>query len=76
MGQVSKKQDLVAILAALSVFLSLVEYMIPKPIPFLKLGFANLPLLLGLRLLSPAYFFLLVATKILAQGIINGWVHG
>ena len=68
----SRKLDIVALLAALSLFLSFVEYSIPKPIPFLKIGFANLPLLIGLRLLPPAWFFLLVLTKIITQGVISG----
>jgi len=68
----SRQMDIVAILAALSLFLSILEYIIPKPIPFLKIGFANLPLLIGLRLVSPSWFLLLVLTKIVAQGIISG----
>jgi heptaprenyl diphosphate synthase len=58
-------------LAAFSLFLSTVEYMIPKPLPFIRLGLANAPLLLALRL-PAASFFLLVSVKILGQAFISG----
>jgi heptaprenyl diphosphate synthase len=38
----------------------------------MRIGLANLPLLLGLNILSAQDFFLLVALKILGQGIIGG----
>ncbi|MDR3356932.1 MAG: Gx transporter family protein [Spirochaetaceae bacterium] len=60
-----------AALAALSLFLSTVEYMIPKPLPFIRLGLANAPLLIALRL-PPYSFFLLVFVKILGQALISG----
>ena len=59
------------VLAALSLFLSTVEYMIPKPLPFIRLGLANAPLLIALRL-PPSPFFTLVFVKILGQALISG----
>jgi heptaprenyl diphosphate synthase len=59
------------VLAALSLFLSTVEYMIPKPLPFIRLGLANAPLLIALRL-PPSSFFMLVFVKILGQAFISG----
>lgn len=64
--------DTVALLAALCLFLSTVEYLIPKPIPFMRLGLANLPILVSLELLSPPLILLLVFLKIVGQGLVNG----
>jgi heptaprenyl diphosphate synthase len=61
-----------AILGSLCFFLSALEYLIPKPFPFMRIGLANLPLLLALDIFSPADFFLLVLLKILGQGILTG----
>ena len=36
-------QNLIALLGACSIFLALIEHMIPKPLPFLRIGIANLP---------------------------------
>ena len=68
----SDRQEIVAFLGALCLFLSAVEYLIPKPLPFFRLGLANLPLLLGLRFLRPADLLLVLLLKVLGQGLING----
>jgi heptaprenyl diphosphate synthase len=62
----------VALLAAFALFLSTIEYMIPKPLPFLRLGLANLPILIGLFLLNAPHLLLLVLLKVLGQGLVNG----
>ncbi len=67
-----RRRDLVAFLGALCLFLSAVEYMIPKPIPFLRVGIANLPILLALDLLPVGSLLLLVTLKVLGQGLIGG----
>ena len=67
-----KRLDLVAFLAALCLFFSMLEYLLPKPVPFFRLGLANLPILLALDLLMPGELFLLVAVKAVGQGVING----
>jgi len=61
-----------ALLGSLCLFLSGVEYLIPKPLPFMRIGLANLPLLLALDLFSFKEFFLLALLKALGQGIIGG----
>jgi heptaprenyl diphosphate synthase len=53
-------------------FLSAIEYMIPKPIPFLRVGIANLPILISLDLLPVPLVLLLVVLKVLGQGIVGG----
>jgi heptaprenyl diphosphate synthase len=64
--------DLVALLGALCLFLSAIEYMIPRPIPFLRVGIANLPILISLDLLPVPLLLLVVLLKILGQALIGG----
>lgn len=68
----TRRTDVVALLGAVCMFLSAVEYMIPKPIPFLRVGIANLPILIGLDLLPVPFVLLLVVLKVLGQGIVGG----
>ncbi len=65
-------RDPVAFFGALCMFLSTIEYMIPKPVPFIRVGIANLPLLLGLWVLSPGQLFLVALLKVIGQALING----
>ena len=58
--------------SALCLFLSMVEYAIPKPLPFLRLGLANLPVLLAFSRLKLKDVALLVAIKTLVQGLMSG----
>ena len=71
-GKIKDARRSLAMLGGLCLFLSAIEYLIPKPLPFMRIGLANLPLLLALNLLGPKDFFLLVTIKILGQGIISG----
>ncbi len=68
----SERLELVAFLGGVSLFLSAIEYLLPKPVPFLRIGIANLPLLIGLDLLSPAHLLLLAALKVVGQGLVTG----
>ena len=61
-----------ALLGALCLFLSAVEYMIPKPLPFMRIGLANLPLMLALDIFPFASFLVLVCIKVLGQALISG----
>ncbi|MBN1687435.1 MAG: Gx transporter family protein [Spirochaetales bacterium] len=65
-------RELVALLGACCIFLALIEHMIPKPLPFLRLGLANLPILIALGVLNPRQLSAVVLLKILGQGLING----
>lgn len=53
-------------------FLSAIEFIIPKPIPFMRLGLANLPVMLAMEVVSFPAFCLLLFIKILGQAIISG----
>ena len=64
--------NLVALAAAVCLFLASIEHIIPKPLPFLRIGLANLPLLLALDLFPLSQFFLLLGMKILGQSLLQG----
>ena len=61
-----------ALLGALCLFLSAIEYMIPKPLPFLRIGLANLPLMLALDIFPLSLFLVLICIKVLGQALITG----
>lgn len=63
---------LISFLCAICLFLAAVENAIPKPLPFLRLGLANLPVILALFLLRRREVFSLVLFKVLSQGVISG----
>lgn len=63
---------LIAKLGAFALFLSTLEYLIPKPVPFMRIGLANVPVMLSLALLSPADYALLVILKVAGQALVTG----
>ncbi len=69
---VALQQRRLAVLGAMILFMATIEYMIPKPLPFLKLGVANLPILIGLTFLSPKETLILLVMKVVGQGLIHG----
>jgi len=75
-GKVSLKnpetRKTLALLGAFCLFLSTIEYMIPKPIPFMRIGIANLPLMLALDIFPFHAFLVLTAIKVLGQALITG----
>ncbi|MFA6732207.1 MAG: Gx transporter family protein [Sphaerochaeta sp.] len=69
MSQTERK---IAFIGATTLLLSSVEYLIPKPLPFLRLGLANLPLLIILESMGwKAYLFILLL-KAIGQGMVSG----
>lgn len=70
--RLATERDMIALLGACCMFLALVEHMIPKPVPFLRIGLANLPILVSLGVLNPAHVLLLVLLKVLGQALVNG----
>lgn len=64
--------ELTAFLAAVALFCSTLEYLIPKPLPFIRLGLANLPLMLSFPLLSWGNYLWLLVLKVIGQGLVNG----
>ena len=68
----TEEKTTAAVLAALCMFLSVIEYLIPKPLPFMRLGLANLPVLVSLAVLPGRGTVVLVILKIMGQGLVNG----
>lgn len=60
--------------AGLCMFLSAIEYAIPKPLPFLRLGLANLPIILAVKQFLFKEYVLLVLLKVLTQAMISGTI--
>jgi len=74
-SSLQKPQNLLtqtAFLGALCLFFATLEYLFPKPVPFFRIGLANLPILLSLKILPFPYLILLSLLKVLGQGLING----
>lgn len=63
---------LLAFYGAFCLFLSTIEFVIPKPLPFMRIGLANVPILLALGLHRPRFIVALIGLKILGQGLVNG----
>lgn len=72
MAKPINRLELTSFLGGLCLFLSAIEYLFPRPVPFMRLGLANLPILFALRLLPFPYLLLLVLLKITGQGLISG----
>jgi heptaprenyl diphosphate synthase len=68
----SERRETLAFFGALCLLLSTLEYLIPKPIPFMRVGLANLPVLLALSTFDARTVLLLVTLKVLGQGFIGG----
>ena len=68
----ANRSDVTALLAAFCFFLSTIEYMLPKPLPFMRLGIANLPILLAVDFLPFKWFLVLVAAKVVGMSIVSG----
>lgn len=64
--------DLTALLGAFCFILSAIEYMLPKPLPFMRLGIANLPILLAVDLLPFPWYLTLAVVKVIGMSIISG----
>ncbi len=65
-------RKLLAFMTAASLFLSTIEYAIPRPLPFMRLGLSNLPVLLGIGLFAPKELLLLWLLKTVGQNLIAG----
>ena len=71
-AETEKDNFLISRFGALCFFLSAVEVVIPKPLPFLRLGISNVPLIIAAGFFSPASYALLALVKIVAQGLLGG----
>ncbi len=74
MDSVTRQENRLFLLAALALFLAAAEYMIPRPLPFLRLGLANLPILIALAIFPPRQVLLLTLYKVIGQGLLHGTI--
>lgn len=72
LSRLTDKADLTALLGAFCFFLSAIEYMIPKPLPFMRLGIANLPILLAVDILPLPWYLVLALVKVVGMSVISG----
>ncbi|MBN2619146.1 MAG: Gx transporter family protein [Spirochaetales bacterium] len=63
---------IISILGGLCLFLSLIEYIIPKPIPFIKLGIANIPILISIVILPKKDILKLILIKSIGGSLVSG----
>ncbi len=70
--RLTTRLNIIAFLAGLSLFLASIEYLIPKPLPFFRIGIANIPLLLVLRHVRLPHILLLALLKVVGQAIVHG----
>lgn len=61
-----------AFFSALCFFLSAVEYAIPKPVPFFRIGLANLPIMFSFLCMTRKESTALIFLKVLLQAFISG----
>ncbi|MBQ2295218.1 MAG: Gx transporter family protein [Spirochaetales bacterium] len=66
------EKDFTASLAAMSAFLSIFESFIPTPVPFLRLGLANIPICLALPFIQLKNIFFIVSFKLLFTHLFRG----
>ena len=66
------RSDLVSHLAAMSLLFSLLDMLLPRPLPFFKVGFSNIVLLISLGTLSWREYFALSILK----GILSSYIAG
>lgn len=64
--------DTLLFFASLCLFLSSVEYAVPKPLPFMRLGLANLPVIFAAKSFRARDILLLVLLKVLLSSFISG----
>lgn len=69
---IKPRVKMVAFFGALTLFFATLEYLFPRPVPFFRIGLANLPMLAALPLFSLQEQALLLVLKVFGQGLLNG----
>ncbi len=62
----------IAFLATMAITLSIVEHLIPKPLPWLRLGLANAITLYSFAVLKPREVLLVVFSRVIATSLLIG----
>lgn len=68
----SRSERTVAFISAVTLLCSTLEFLIPKPLPFLRLGLANLPLLIILDTIGFKSYLAILLLKVIGQGMVSG----
>ena len=71
-SQYKSSKKTLAFLTAMCMFFSALEYALPKPFPFFRLGLANIPIIISFYILAPINSVLLILLKIFVQNLISG----
>ncbi len=66
--------SLIAFFGAGSLYLSSIEYLLPRPMPFFRFGLANIAVLLIIKDFLFRDAFIVVILKVIGLGIINGTI--
>ncbi len=64
--------DMLFFFAALCLFFSSIEYAIPKPLPFMRLGLANLPVIFAVKHFHFQGILFLILLKVILASFISG----
>lgn len=72
MKKITVSSEVLSFFTALCFLGAWAEYIFPKPLPFLRLGLANFPILIAAVLFNPKMFFTLALVKIFCQGMVAG----
>ena len=68
----SRSERTIAFVSAVTLLCSTLEFLIPKPLPFLRLGLANLPLLIILDIIGFKAYLAILFLKAIGQGMVSG----
>ncbi len=68
------KQEILAFCIACSLFLSSIEYLFPRPVPFFRFGLSNIVILLILRNFKVSDIFFVLILRVFATGILHGTI--
>ncbi len=66
------RPSIIAAFGALSLFFSVVEQFVPRPVPYFRIGLSNIPILLALDFMPFEAILLLAALKVAGQGLLSG----
>ena len=67
-----KRVFFIAFLSAMAISLAIVEYMVPKPLPWMRIGLANAITLYAFTVLKPKEVLLVVLTRVIAASLLIG----
>jgi heptaprenyl diphosphate synthase len=67
-----RRERILADFGALCLFFAAIEYVFSRALPFFRLGFSNIPILLALDFMPFQALVALVAVKVLGQALLNG----